>query len=256
VPEQARATAAGREWGGRSEDEAVRPGAHVDRQDERVPVGAGKAKQRVVDATEPASGALGVDPRTGALRRRRLRLREGVGKRGSAHLGRARARRVGPGDDPLDVEVHVDSHVVLAEPAVPEDPALPRAEQSGGELLQSGELLTRRLVDDARATVDQNVTRARGESVLARVERERDAWVAPDPRELLAEPERRREADRSGAAVAQPHRRDGDDHGSAGRCPVREGGHEVAGQDRVDLVVPDDAHVSRPGLLRGPVPGE
>ena len=219
--------------------------------DDRIPVGAEEAQQ---DERQPAgsrAGPCGVDPRRGAVLRRRLGLRVARGRL-AEELRRAPAGEVRPTRHAVDPDVDGNPvGVILPQPPVPERAALPGAEIAlGARSYLAVEQVAVGFQRQARVALGQDVAVLRGEAVLSGVVGEGDARVPADPLELLAEAERRGEADRPALAIAQADRRDRGDHGTAGRRHVRERRRHIAVDDLVDPVGPGGSHPAQPNLRR------
>jgi RecB family endonuclease NucS len=216
---------------------------HVDRADRGVAVGAHVAEQDVRRLREPLCDAVHVDARPGAVPRGLLRRRRGGGRRLAVDLGLALAAEVRPDREAVDVNPDRDAHhVVLAQPAVPEE-ALARGPQSRlGQPPHHRAVLVGRLLDRLGAALDEHELGTVGRAVLPGVVGERDPRLGLDPLELLGKAERGREPDGAVLAVAQADRSDRHDDGTPGRSDVAERGRQVRVEDLVDVVGPADGH--------------
>ncbi|MHB8658971.1 MAG: hypothetical protein ACYC91_13630 [Solirubrobacteraceae bacterium] len=195
-------------------------------------------------AADAPGRARSVKARAGAVLGRALGIWSSGRERLTAYARRARAAQVRPDHDPLDVDVDRDARrVVLAQPPVPERPLAGRPEVSGGEDSDLHPLLRGGLRDHPRVALYEHVARTGGGPMLAGVERHRDARVARDALELLAEAKRRREPDRAGGTVAQSNRRYRLNNHSASRRAVSQRRGQVAGKDGVDVVTPGECHL-------------
>ena len=151
------------------------------------------------------------------------------------HLDRATACQVRPDEDPLDGDLDRNAEGVNAPPTLPERMLIgPKLEALPD--IQDGRWVVLHRRAEGRGALNEDVLRAIGRGVLARVKRQRDPWVAPDPLELPPGPD--------GRVYGCNHSRLTVEHGTlltgrrttVGRRRVGEHQRVVAIQDLLDLV--------------------
>lgn len=223
------------------------PAPTVDRDDRRQAVAPTVSEEDVGKRPQPASRAHDVDSRPDAARGGGLVRWRCSRDRAPDHGRLTRASAVRPGDDALDLHGDQDPvGVVGAQPAIPEQAGLRRTHEPSRRRSQRFQRRPVGVGVVTRLALHEHEARLVGKAMLAGVIGERHVRVLVDPLELLAEPERGREADGAGSSVAQADRRHRRHDGAFRRGQICERSCEVASDYRVVGIGPVRHRNGRP----------